>query len=284
LDETEEPVNWEDRIFLSRDDSIIVEQQNKIESNRTIISELDEEIRRIKCEIKQFKQEIKIIKSKKKTKELEDKVQYYNYKQNTIENKYEIFDNIIKHLKNANIAFNVPETMRVQETSQIILLMSLGMIVDSLTIDIPKLISDKSKLGKIWTDKVKVSSKMEAYVTGESFTVSSITPIQQLIFEKEITCWEWIVTAQQPGVRVLYLTLNAMIDYEGEITTQTIQTYRKKIYVYVLKREAIMAWINRNISWLAGGLFSIFTLFLGFYLAIIKKRIEDKHENIRKRK
>jgi hypothetical protein len=197
-------------------------------------------------------------------------------------------DEMIDQLKDASIVFNAPETMRVKETSQILLLMSKGLTSEVLTSKLMANIADTNMIGKLYKDSVKVSTKMEAHLSGDGFTVRPITPIAQLVREKDETCWEWVVIAEEQGNRTLYLTLNAFIDYDGEKMTQTIQTYRKKIFVYVRPTDAVLAWIDRNIPWIAGLLGVILGAIIAHNLTLShekkKQEVADRLKQMQKTK
>jgi len=166
-------------------------------------------------------------------------------------------DKIIADLKRANIAFNAPETSKVKETWPVILLMSTGLSSNSLESQISSIIPDIKKMGKIYKDSVRVSTRMEAHLSGYGFTVTPVTPIQQLIRDDAETRWEWVITAEKEGMSILYLTLNAFINCNGEQVTQTIQTYRKTIYVYVEPADLILAWFDPTFRRSGLGIFRI---------------------------
>lgn len=180
-------------------------------------------------------------------------------------------DHILEELKKANIAFNAPETMKVNETVPIILLMSKALSGKDLSLKLSNLISDSSKIGKTYWDIVKVSTKMEAHLSGLGFIVKPITPVAQLVREEKDTRWEWSVLAEEAGLRTLYLTLNAYVEYRDEKTTQTIQTYRKSVFVYVKPIDAIWAWINKNISWLTGLIGVIIGVVFAHWLTLMRE-------------
>ncbi|MCP4368186.1 MAG: PEGA domain-containing protein [Deltaproteobacteria bacterium] len=181
-------------------------------------------------------------------------------------------DEIIKHLKNANLLFNTPEKMVLGEKRQIVLLMSTKLPLPTLKIELITKITDTEKTGKIHEASIKATKKMESHLTGFGFTIKPITEIAQLVREDSSTRWEWIVKADEPGTQTLYLTVNAFINYAGEQTTQTIQTFRREILIFVEPTTAFWNWLDRHIAWVATSICAMVTLFLGYYLAVLKER------------
>lgn len=189
-------------------------------------------------------------------------------------------DKIIENLENANIAFNAPESLKVDESWSILLLVSTGQTTDSLRAELTSILNDKTKVGVVIVEEVKVSEEIEASLTGFGFTLKPVTQIRQLVKEKGYTRWEWIIKGEVTGRQVLYLTINAIIDYKGIQKTQTIQTFRKEIFIYIKSSTAFISFLSKNISWIAGICGSIFSLLLGYYLSHLgdrrKKRKEKK--------
>ncbi|MCP4367707.1 MAG: PEGA domain-containing protein [Deltaproteobacteria bacterium] len=181
-------------------------------------------------------------------------------------------DEIIKHLRNANLTFKAPEKMAVGEKRHIVLLMSMKLPLPFLTKELTTIIRDTTKNGQIYEASIKATKKMESHLTGFGFTIKPITQIAQLVKEDSSTRWEWIIRADEPGTQTLCLTVNAFIDCEGEQTTQTIQTFRHEILVFVEPATAFWNWLDRHIAWVAASICSMVTLFLGYYLAVLKER------------
>jgi len=179
-------------------------------------------------------------------------------------------DRIIDSLRLAQIAFNAPETMRVRETWQVVLLMSMS-IPSARLLSGFYILLDTSKIGRIYEDTVKVGTKMEAHLSGHGFIVKPITPIAQLVSEDDHTRWEWTIIAEEQGIAMLYLTLNTFIEYGSKEITQTIQTYRKPVFVYVKPIDGLLALIDKHISWIAG-------IIGGIIGAIVSHRLTLSHQ------
>ena len=135
---------------------------------------------------------------------------------------YKKINDFLKDLGDANIAFNTPETIRVAETKTIALLLSQKHTTIVLEEQLKSTLSDP---GVIHADTVKISTTMEASLAGQGFSILSITPIKQIISSKEITEWKWAVTANDPGLKKLYLTLNVIIKHGDSKELHTIRRY-----------------------------------------------------------
>jgi archaellum component FlaC len=177
----------------------------------------------------------------------------------------EIMDDMIERLRYANIAFNTPETMMVDESRQVVLLMSTGLLGAALEENIRLILHDATKAGRIDTDSVKISLTMEAHLSGKGFTITPLTPIEQIVLHQGFTRWEWTVHAIEPGTKILFLTLNALVSNNGETTRHTIQTYRKEVVVNVAALNAIAVWVDKNRDWLIAALSSILAAFLSAF-------------------
>ena len=198
--------------------------------------------------------------------------------------KYEQIDEIIKNLDNAHIAFTAPDTMLLNENWQVFLLMSRGLSSSQLASKIPLLVSDSSKIGRIFKETVKVDEQMEAHLNGQGFSIKAITETRQLVLTEGETRWEWQITAEKAGMVTLFLTLNAVIHYKGDQIILTIETYRRNIYVYVKTKNKIFSWFNRNIAWISGIICSIVTLFLGYFLANMRENRKIAEETKKDKK
>jgi hypothetical protein len=155
--------------------------------------------------------------------------------------------------------------MMVDESRQVVLLMSTGLLGAALEENIRLILHDATKAARIDTDSVKISLTMEAHLSGKGFTITPLTPIEQIVLHQGFTRWEWTVHAIEPGTKILFLTLNALVGNNGETTRHTIQTYRKEVVVNVAALNAIAAWVDKNRDWLIAALSSALAAFLGAF-------------------
>ncbi|MCP5245560.1 MAG: hypothetical protein H6937_06260 [Burkholderiales bacterium] len=143
-----------------------------------------------------------------------------------------VIDQILATLEFGNIVFNPPEKMNIDETRQIQLLLGMKETIEQLK----QMIEEKGiKDG----DRIRVSDRMEARLTGLNFNILAITPEEQGITRTEITKWKWEIKPKSGGQQELHLTLAALIDVYGETTRRSIRVFDKKIDVEVTLSQRI---------------------------------------------
>jgi hypothetical protein len=159
----------------------------------------------------------------------------------------EIIEQIQQHFVPARIAFNMPTSLRRGETIQIELLLSLHESIDEL---IEKLKRRSVAIGEKEGADIRVSHRMEARLTGPGFTITAITPEQQLVGVLEATEWKWNVKAVTSGQQLLHLTLAAIFFLENSQTTLAVRTFDKHIDVTVSWYKPVSSFIGDNWQWL----------------------------------
>ena len=152
-------------------------------------------------------------------------------------------DRILAHLETANIAFNCPEKIHLNETAKIELLLSLKETVNEL-------IQEVTAKGNKQGAHVKVSSQMEARLTGANFQISAISPEEQAVGTVDTVQWEWEVKPLATGRQQLHLTLTAVFKVDGTTTRRAIRTFDQKIDVEVQLQQTLTEFIAKNWQWL----------------------------------
>lgn len=152
-------------------------------------------------------------------------------------------DQLLQKMTSANIVFNSPEKINIDETSQIQLLLSINKSIDKLK----KLITEEGKkVGEV----IKVSDRMEAHLTGRNFKITAVTPEIQAVSGVQNTEWIWEIQPTQEGQYRLYLTLTALLDINGHSTPRTIRSFKKNINVYVTGQQKLSMFFVSNWQWL----------------------------------
>lgn len=155
-------------------------------------------------------------------------------------------DDVLKKLRNAQIAFNTPNTVQLGRTAVIQLLMSLKETVEELK---GKLEAAGGKAGA----SIQVSDRMEAKLTGPNFEITLVTPETQAISAKQETEWKWEISPKAPGEHSLHLTLNAFVTVEGVSTPRMIKTFDTIITVQAVAptwQESAGQFVGNNWQWL----------------------------------
>jgi hypothetical protein len=156
---------------------------------------------------------------------------------------YELVDIIVASMKSANIAFNTPQKLNINETAEIQLLLSMKKSIEELKGEI-------TSSGQTEGDTVKVANRMEAKLTGSNFQITAITEEEQAIGKNDTAEWNWEIKPQSKGRQKLHLTLTAIFVIDGKKTPKTIRTFDKTIEVEVTAKQASKGFIAKNWQWL----------------------------------
>lgn len=186
-------------------------------------------------------------------------------------------DKLIQSLGYANISFNVPQELFLDEEEPLALVASNGLTRKILENRLDSILG-KRNIDKIESHEIKASALIEAQLTGESFSVTSGSPVRQPLSGFNITKWEWIVEPKEKGDKFLTLTVNAILNHNGKEIPYTIETFNKKIKVKVKNR--FWYWIKTNETLILGVASLIVTLlaaYLGYYLG---KKSSNKEKEI----
>lgn len=160
-----------------------------------------------------------------------------------LDDPFSVIDQVLKKLPLGNIAFNVPHEINIDETHIIQLVLGLEATIDELK-QMIKAEDNKESAN------VRVSTTMEARLSGSNFAVTAITPEVQRISRSDATKWTWEIKPLKKGPQYLHLTLSALIDIDGKTTQRAIQTFDKKIEVEITGFQEMNIFLENNWQWL----------------------------------
>ena len=143
----------------------------------------------------------------------------------------------------ANIAFNSPSTIKLDETAQLQLLLSLQKSIEELS---RAIVEAGAREGA----KVKVSNRMEARLSGPTFQITAITTEEQAIGSVDTIEWKWEIKPTVAGRHNLHLTLTALINVDGAATRSSVRTFNRTIEVEVTARQRALEFVEKNWQWL----------------------------------
>jgi hypothetical protein len=146
-------------------------------------------------------------------------------------------------LRLANVAFNAPATMRLDEPMVIQLLLSGKQSIRELK-------QKLTALGDREGEQIRASDSMEADLTGAGFDIVPVTPTVRFVDRDEVTEWKWEVTPNESGERRLHLTLSALIDVGNSEKPYTVRTFERTLVVNVPFRVRLEAFVDENWQWL----------------------------------
>jgi hypothetical protein len=152
-------------------------------------------------------------------------------------------DQLLNEMDLGSIAFNAPTEINIDDTPQIQLILSLTDTAEQLKQSIT---AAGDKLGA----KIKVSNRMEARLTGYQFQITKVTPEVQAVSRNEQTEWKWEIEPKEAGRHNLYLTINALLEIDGQSTPRSIKTFDKQIEVHVTTTQWAKRFFEKNWQWL----------------------------------
>lgn len=156
-------------------------------------------------------------------------------------NRLALVDEYLASISSANIAFNSPQTLNLNETTQIKLLLSLKKSIEELQREI-----SSSSPGSTDGASIKVVNRMEARLTGNNFQITAITSEEQAIGENETVEWRWQIKPLSTGFHNLHLTLTAIFEIDGSATRRSLRTFDKSIEVEVTTSQIVSSFIEKN--------------------------------------
>lgn len=148
----------------------------------------------------------------------------------------------------ANIAFNSPQRMNLNETAQIQLLLSLQQPIDELRNAI-------TAAGEREGATVRVSNRMEARLSGPNFQITAITTEEQAIGSIDTVEWKWEIKPTVSGRHNLHLTLTALFTVDGAASRRAVRTFDKTIEVDVTAGQWASDFFGKNWQWLWAAIF-----------------------------
>jgi hypothetical protein len=158
-------------------------------------------------------------------------------------------DDALDALEPANIAFNTPSELRLDEQEAVQLLVSRDQTIKELQAQIDDAIGEKEGA------TIKVSDVMIASLTGLDFDIERTSDARQPVSSTGATMWGWSVQPTEPGTRSLHLTLTALLDINGKEETYTVKTFDRTWTVVVPWPDRVTGFAGENWQWLWTAIF-----------------------------
>jgi hypothetical protein len=145
-------------------------------------------------------------------------------------------DDILKQSISASIAYNKPQSMLLDETTTIELLLNPSLSPEALGTQV-------TASGQVTSASVQITPRMKAYLIADDDSAFTIQPVhdnpEQLVSGKETTRWAWLVTARKSGLQGLTLILYRLVQYGGQDYWREIESYQANIEVQVTISQRI---------------------------------------------
>lgn len=156
-------------------------------------------------------------------------------------------DSILNQAMAASIAFSAPQTMKLDETAVI------ELIIDASTSE-EEIIQKIESEGKIQTGTLFVTPLTKVMLIAQDKQAFEIQPlhdseIQPVAVHEGPTNWQWQITAQKGGAQVLTLVVYRLIQFQGNEYWRQVEAYRSDINVEVNFNQRVLA---LDWKWLGG--------------------------------
>ncbi|MGA7192649.1 MAG: hypothetical protein WBW94_03385 [Anaerolineales bacterium] len=155
-------------------------------------------------------------------------------------------DDILKQSISASIAYNKPQSMLLDQTTTVQLLLNPSLSPEALSTQV-------TANGKVASASVQITPRMKAVLLSDDAQAFSIQPEQdnpeQLVSGTETTQWTWLVTAHKSGTQTLTLILYRFIQYQGQDYWREVESYQANIDVKITVSQQLgsLDW-----EWVAG--------------------------------
>jgi hypothetical protein len=184
-----------------------------------------------------------------------------------------VFDEIDRALAAmplATAAFNAPEELRLGDSVEIHLLLSVSKPISDLKAEL-------TEIGEREGAQVRVAPVMEARLTGDGFRITAQRPERQVVGRTIDPEWIWDVEGTEGGSQQLHLTLTALITVEGERTPRPVRTFDEEIEIRVTLRQKVTGFIGDNWQWLWA---VIVAPLLGLAAGLVRARRHRRQEKV----
>lgn len=155
-------------------------------------------------------------------------------------------DGALNESMQSSFAFNAPESMKLNDTITIELLLNPSVSVSELGNQI-------TEGGEVNTGTLEITPRMKAELIAQDTEAFIITQIPedpiQLISATDTTEWKWLLTAKKGGNQILTLVIYRLIQYQGQDYWREVETYKATINVNVTFAQQIQ---SIDWKWLAG--------------------------------
>jgi len=138
----------------------------------------------------------------------------------------------------AGIAFNTPARLGLDQTTTVELVLGLGQSGKDVQ-------SSVTGPGDVETDEINTTCETTAQLLGQNFDVLELTAPTQFVCAGSVGRWQWDVTALEPGIHSLTLTISALIDDNPPVT---IGVFSRKIEIEVGLISQIFSPVFENLD------------------------------------
>nr|CUV32070.1 conserved exported protein of unknown function [Ralstonia solanacearum] len=148
----------------------------------------------------------------------------------------------VRNLQPANVAFNLPPPMSVDETSTVELLLSFGLSQAEIAA-----LVEAPGAREAATVRAGANLNMKAHLTGPAFEINPIEDETHMALLDATNRWSWTIKPKTSGSLGLHLTLEALLA-DGNVH---VRTFDRTIEVKVISpAKRVASFIGTNWQWL----------------------------------
>ena len=168
----------------------------------------------------------------------------------TVAQQLDQIDSALKESLSGSIVYNLPNTIKLDETATIELLLTPSLTPNALATQVAESI-------QVVTGSIDITPRMKAVLIAQDDGLL-VKPLEenpeQLISDTDTTKWTWFVTAKKSGSHKFTLVVYRLINYEGKDYWRQVESYSANIEVEVTLGQRIMM---LDWKWIAGILITL---------------------------
>jgi hypothetical protein len=146
-------------------------------------------------------------------------------------------------LEKANKVFLAPETIKLEKSSEI------SLVID-LSKDVDKIKAELEGVGKLG-EKIQINRVVVAKLLAPDFEVIEVIKDgRQLLDLKGPTEWRWTVTPRKLGEYKVNVVVTAVIEIGNDRAERLIQVFDQEVTVFVTPGDAAKFFFTKNWQWL----------------------------------
>lgn len=173
----------------------------------------------------------------------------------------------------SSFAFNAPESMKLNDTITIELLLNPSVS----TLELGNQITEG---GTVNTGTLEITPRMKAELIAQDPDAFNINQIpedpEQLISATDTTRWKWLLTSKKRGAQTLTLVVYRLVQFQGQDYWREVETYKANINVNVTVVQQIQ---SIDWKWLAGIIITAL-LIPAFWRWIDKRKKESVSQSV----
>lgn len=153
---------------------------------------------------------------------------------------------LLDSLPTGNLVFTYPQEIRLGEEKTVKVV-----IAPDLKADLQFLVKYLKELGEVTVHEVKISTTMKCNLYGEHFKITPLGHEEQLISERDLTEWSFVIVPQESGRQKLRLMVSVVLKLEdGQNQTKDFPAKEETIIVTVAPLTRLVFFVEAEWHWM----------------------------------